>query len=55
MMSVFFFFYSAVIIACNICESMSDIGVKGGEGISPEREAESNTHRRHQDLMRVFS
>lgn len=49
------FFYSAVIIACNICESMSDIGVKGGEGISPEREAESNTHRRHQDLMHVFS
>lgn len=47
MMSVFFFFYSAVIIVCNIWESICDIDVKGGEGISPEKEAESKTHRRH--------
>lgn len=45
--SVLFFFYSAVIIVCTICESVSDIDVKGGEGISPETEAESNTHGRH--------
>lgn len=43
----FFFFYSAVIIVCTTCESVSDIDVKGGEGISPETEAESNTHGRH--------